>query len=74
MHPGLAGLIGRPDLGTGNVRPASGIDAPRGGSDQPAFAGSAGADVTIGRIGLGQLGLLVIGLGAFYFWTRTHQS
>ena len=74
MHAGLAGLSGRPDLGSAPSTPQKELDAPRASSDAPGFSANVAGDLTVGRLSAGELGLLVIGLGLFYFWTRTHQS
>jgi hypothetical protein len=81
LNPAIAGLMGRGDLSRrGSVVQ---LDVRRVNSDAPGFgddslaqvygAGTAG-DVNTGRISLGTLGLVVLGLGGFYLWTRSHQA
>lgn len=80
LNPAIAGLMGRRDLSRrGSVTP---IDTRRVTSDAPGYGDDAGAlyspgasgDVNTGRISLGMVGGIVVGLAAFYLWTRTHQA
>lgn len=84
MNQGLAAKIGRPDVGDmggASYYPGSTpgafayVGAPDAFDPATDFGGgiSAGADFG-GRLSAGFLAIMVVGLGAFYLWTRSYQA
>ena len=69
----IASRLGRPQLNrTSGITGADRESA--NGTAGPYLGVSAGGELGLGRLTAGVGGVIVIGLIAFYLWTRTHQA
>lgn len=77
-NAGLAGMLGRADLGMVGVAPSNVPQDPYAFGlqrrQQNDRSGGGGTGSGAGRLSAGFLAGAVVGLGAFYVWTRSHQE
>ena len=75
LPPSIASRIGRYSLNRTAPRTSADREGANGTAGLAMF-GSAGlsADLGLGRLTSGVAGVAVIGLVAFYLWTRQHQQ
>ena len=69
----IAGRLGRPSLNRTSPRTSADRESANGTAG-PYLSASAGAELGLGRLTAGVGGVIVLGLIAFYLWTRTHQA
>ncbi len=76
ISPSLASALNRSDLGGYNPAPIADPYSGLGWAAGPAAStvSAAASLLDSGRISAGMVGLLVIGAGGFYLWTRKFQS
>jgi len=72
LAPSIAGRLGRPNINRTAGRTAADRESANGTAG-PYLSAGASAEVGLGRLTAGVGGLAVLGLVAFYLWTRNHQ-
>lgn len=70
----IAGRLGRTQLNRSARLTSADRESANGTSPGPYLAGSASAEVGLGRLSAGVAGGIVIGLVIFYVWTRHFQA
>ena len=69
----LAARLGRSSISRSAGRTSADRESSNGTAG-PYLAASASGEFGLGRLSAGMAGVVVIGLVAFYLWTREHQS